>query len=138
MRGFFQRFNNSVQRFMYGRYGIDELGSFMILVSLIIAALSFVPILSFLGFVPMVIIILSYIRCFSKNHTKRRNELDKYLKLKGRIRDWTSLRKRKHRDRKTHRYFKCKLCKKILRVPKGKGKIEIICPKCRSRIIKKT
>ncbi len=138
MRGFFQRFNNSVQRFMYGRYGIDELGSFMILVSLIFAVLSFVPFLSLLGFAPMVIIILSYIRCFSKNHTKRRNELDKYLKLKGRLRDWVSLCKRKRRDKKTHRYFKCKLCKKILRVPKGKGKIEIICPKCRSRIIKKT
>ena len=42
------------------------------------------------------------------------------------------------RDRKTHRYYKCKSCKTVMRVPKGRGKIEITCPKCRMKVIKKT
>ena len=42
------------------------------------------------------------------------------------------------RSRKTHRYYKCQICKHWLRVPKGKGKIEITCPVCKYKIKRKT
>ncbi len=138
MRGWFQRFNNTVQRFMYGRYGIDEFGTFLLMTGMIFAVLSLIRPLIWLGFPAFVIIIWSYIRCFSKNFDKRRRELNKYWRVRNLVRDKFAFWKRRHAERKTHRYFKCKMCKTTMRVPRGKGKIEITCPKCKSKMVKKT
>ena len=42
------------------------------------------------------------------------------------------------KDRKNYIYFKCKNCKQELRIPKGKGKIKVICPHCKHEEIKKS
>ncbi len=137
MYGFFQRFNNSMRRFMYGRYGIDELGIFLLITGIVMSLLSsFSPLA--LSIPAMGIIIWAYARCLSKNHYKRRAELDKFLRLKRNARERYDLVRRIFRERKTHKHFRCKLCRTRLRVPKGKGKIEVTCPKCRARVIKKT
>ena len=137
MRGFFQRFNNTVQRFMYGRYGIDEFGSFLLITGMILAALSLFRPLFWLAIPAFAVIIYSYVRCFSKNFGKRQSELAKYWNIRSRVRDKLAFWKSKHRD-KTHRYYRCKICRTVLRVPRGKGKIAITRPKCKNKIIKKT
>ena len=43
----------------------------------------------------------------------------------------------RHAD-KEHKYFTCKNCKAICRVPVGKGNIVITCPKCGAQIRAKT
>ena len=37
-----------------------------------------------------------------------------------------------------HRYFDCPKCRQPVRVPRGKGKIMITCPKCKERFQRKT
>ena len=37
-----------------------------------------------------------------------------------------------------HRYFDCPKCHQMVRVPRGKGKISITCPRCREKFVKKT
>lgn len=137
MRGFFQRFNNTVQRFMCGRYGIDQLGTFSLTAGMVLAILSLFRPLVWLGIPTFAIIIWSYYRCFSKNFAKRQSELSKFWSIRNRVRDKLAFWKTKTQD-KTHRYYRCKTCRTVLRVPKGKGKIEITCPKCRNKIVKKT
>ena len=137
MRGFFQRFNNTVQRFMQGRYGVDEFGSFLLATGLILAFLSLFRLLFWLSIPALAILIWSYVRIFSKNFAKRQSELAKYWRIRSRVRDKFAFWKSKIKD-KNHRYYRCKLCRTVMRVPRGKGKIEITCPKCRSKIIKKT
>ena len=39
---------------------------------------------------------------------------------------------------RNNRYFNCPKCRQTVRVPRGKGKISITCPKCREKFIKKT
>lgn len=137
MRGFFQRFNNTVQRFMYGRYGVDEFGSFLLVTGLVLAFLSLFRLFFWLSIPALAILIWSYVRIFSKNFAKRQSELAKYWRIRSRVRDKLAFWKSKMKD-KNHRYYRCKLCRTVMRVPRGKGKIEITCPKCRSKIIKKT
>ena len=138
IRRFLVKFGEVMQRFMYGRYGIDQFGTFLLTAGMITAFLSLMRWFAWLGIISFFLIVWAYIRIFSKNFDKRRRELNFYLKSKYRIRERVDLIKRIFRERKTHRYLRCKLCKTRLRVPKGKGKIEITCPKCKNRMIKKT
>lgn len=70
-------------------------------------------------------------RCLSKNVRERQSENQKFLNEQ---KYW----KMKYEQRKTHKIFKCKGCGKIVRVPKGKGKIEITCPVCGTKTIRKS
>ncbi|WP_207645519.1 hypothetical protein [Marvinbryantia formatexigens] len=47
---------------------------------------------------------------------------------------YVELVKMNFEQRKTHRIFMCKVCGKKVRVPKGKGKIEITCPSCGNKM----
>ena len=140
MRGFFYRLGNTIQHFMRGRYGIDEFGSFLLFSGMLLSLLSLIGLKIFMWlWIPsFILIIWSYVRCFSKKIDKRRRELVRYQKIKNRIRDKFAYWRRRFRERKTHKYYRCRLCKTVLRVPKGKGKIEITCPKCKGRMTKKT
>ena len=131
MRGFFHRLGNTLQRFMYGRYGNDSLNTALMILSIILIFLSALPYCDILYAVAAVLWGFTIFRMFSRNITKRRQELQKYQSIVSKL-------KRRFADRKTHRYFKCKNCKTVLRVPKGKGKIKISCPKCHTEIIRKT
>ena len=41
-------------------------------------------------------------------------------------------------QKKIYKFYTCGQCGQKVRVPKGKGKIEITCPKCRNTFIKRT
>ncbi len=117
-------------RFMYGRYGADELYRFLTVVFYILFIINL-----FLGSyilataVTALLIFMTY-RVFSKNIVKRRAENEKYLVLKRRFDNYVKLRKNKWRDRKTHVYKKCPHCGAVLRFPKKKGKHSASCPSC--------
>lgn len=119
-----------LQRFMAGRYGTDKLNNLILVLGLVFCVASmFMPV----GIPVLVMTALAYLcsflvifRSFSRNTYKRYRENRRYLALIERIKD---------RD---HRYFSCPKCKQSVRVPKGKGKIAITCPKCREKFIQKT
>ena len=136
MRYYLNKLIFSINEFMYGRYKGDELNRFLAIVYLIIWVISFFPYLRFLQLINTLIFILIFYRAFSKNIYARQKELNSYLKIKNKIKSQINFTKQKHKNRKTHLYFKCSNCKSNLRVPKGKGKIEITCPKCNITMIK--
>ena len=138
MRNFLERLRYKTATFMYGRYGNDELTKFLMILALILMVISWLPNLGLVYFVALALIIWSLFRSFSRNLEKRRRERERYLKLRKPIADFFKLSKNKWRDRKTHVYFKCKKCRAVLRVPKGKGSIVVICTRCKDRIEKET
>lgn len=138
MRNFLQNFAYKLQRFMIGRYGTDELNILLSIIGFILVILSFVPPMRFLYIPAFILLLFSLFRSYSRNISARQKERRIYLNLKYKISSPFSLTAKKWRDRKTHKYYRCKKCKAIMRVPKGKGKIEITCPKCANKIIKKT
>ena len=123
-------FVNSIQRMMMGRYGHDRLNVALLVVGLIMTVVSMfvrirlvVLVTTLLSYV---FLILALIRCFSRNTYKRYNENRRYLLLVDRLKD------------RNNRYYSCPKCRQTVRVPRGKGKIAITCPKCREKFIKKT
>jgi hypothetical protein len=123
-----------LRRFMFGRYGGDELSKALLVLSVILLLImNFVPkdlrFLTILAYIPVIICMF---RIFSRNIYKRRNENYKYLKIKNNIVMWFKNNINRIKTLKNYKYYTCSNCKQKLRVPRGKGKISITCPKCNS------
>ena len=133
-----QNMGRKMQTAMYGRYGFDELSQVLSLLALACVIAGLFVDTGILSTIALVLYFYSIFRMYSKNIPKRRKELDAYYRLTNPVKSWFRLQKRKFAERRTHRYFRCSHCKTSLRVPRGKGKIKIRCPKCSTEIIKKT
>ena len=130
IRGLGEKITKGMRNFMMGRYGTDKLNIAILGAGLIICLLVMfikVPLLDLL------LTVLSYglmiwaiFRSLSRNTYKRYQENRKYLRFLERIKD------------REHRYYDCPRCRQPVRVPRGKGKIAITCPKCKEKFIKKT
>ena len=120
---------NALQRFMYGRYGTDQLHIGLIIAYLVLLVLSMLPGLGLLELPALALLVWSLFRMLSRNHAARRAENAKFLKLAGPVIRWYRLRRTIRQD-KEHRYFKCPNCGQQLRVPKGKGTIRVTCRGC--------
>lgn len=127
-----------LQQFMVGRYGNDEFTLFLSIAGLILGLLANFKYLGFLYYIGAILIFFGLFRSLSKNYNARRKELNWYLLWSTKPKAEIKLLINRIQERETHRYFKCKNCKAVLRVPKGRGKIEITCPKCKAKVIKKT
>ena len=127
-----------LQQFMVGRYGNDEFTLFLSIAGLILGLLANFKYFGFLYYIGAILIFFSLFRTLSKNYNARRKELNWYLLWSAKPKAEIKLLINRIQERETHKYFKCKKCKAVLRVPKGRGKIEITCPKCRAKVIKKT
>jgi hypothetical protein len=127
-----------LKRFMMGRYGGDQLSVVLLVLSIfltILARLINLPLLAFIAYIPLGICIY---RMFSRDISKRSMENYKFAMLVSPLYTWFRKTRQRVKDTKTHKYFKCQNCKTTLRVPKGKGKIIITCPKCKIQFTKKT
>jgi len=137
IRRFLYNFGYKYRNFMIGRYGNDELNTFLLIIALVFMFMSRVPQLIFLYFVAFLILIFSCFRMYSRNISKRYEEKMKFLKLKNKFMIFYRIKSDAWKHRKTHKYFSCKNCKASIRVPRGVGKIEVTCPKCKKKVIKK-
>lgn len=125
-------------RFMTGRYGVDQLSKTLLFVSLAALLISSFSGIQVLYWIAIVLLVICYIRIFSRNITKRYAENMKYLEMTGKVKSYFKGIKTRFQQRKIYRFYKCPQCKQNIRVPKGKGKICITCPKCRTEFIKKS
>ncbi len=125
--------------FMYGRYGVDAFGKFTIICTLVVMFLasvthSWVGILFTL--ISWLLIGYSYYRMMSRDISKRSSENQIYLDYQYKFKIIASRFIRNMKIRKTHHIYKCPTCKQKIRIPRGKGRIEIRCPKCHTKFIK--
>ena len=127
-----------IGRFMAGRYGNDKLNQFMMAVFLGCAVLNLFVRNAYVSTVlnswECLLILLVYIRMFSRNISKRYAENQKYLALENRLRRFWGQKRYLIQQRKEYHIYKCPGCKQKIRIPRGKGKISIRCPKCGEEI----
>ncbi len=121
---------------MYGRYGVDELTRFILMFDCLLMVISFLIRSDILNFACIIIIVLCYIRMFSRNHSKRYAENQIYLKYRNIVSSQIAQLKYNMKQSKIYHIYKCPSCKQKIRVPRGKGKISISCPKCKNEFIK--
>ena len=141
MRNFFFKLQNALMRFMYGRNGSDHLNRALLVVylalwllgSIITAIAKSSLVYSILNILMTILAVVLLWRMLSKNLVRRQAENARFLAwwypTKNRI-----IGVKQRRADKAHKYFTCKHCRTICRVPVGKGKIIITCPKCGAQI----
>ncbi len=127
-----------LRRFLYGRYGNDELNKSMLGLGIVLLVAEWLTGWKLISAAVTVILALCYFRMFSRNISARTIENRKFLAVAGPVIGKLKSASMRISDRKEHKYYKCPGCKMRLRVPKGKGKISIECPHCHTRFIKKT
>ena len=127
-----------MQRFMAGRYGNDQLNQFIFRVAIISMVLEIITRQSLFYTLTLVLLILAYVRVFSRNINKRYEENMKFLQKKDAILNKFRRQKYYAAQRRNFHIYTCPQCKQKIRIPKGKGKISITCPKCRTSFIKKS
>ena len=130
IRQFLQQLGYRFRNFMVGRYGTDKLNMVILsagLAACLISAFFRNPQINLLlTAVSYGLMFWALFRSFSRNTYKRYNENRRFLLMIDRIKD------------RSNRYYSCPKCRQTVRVPRGKGKIAITCPKCKERFVKKT
>ena len=132
---------NWLQKVMAGRYGVDEFNRCLnttALISLVLSIL-FKGVLGMLFWLLAILsLIYSYFRMFSRKTYRRRAENNAYLTLRYTMTRKFSGFKQRMQQKKYYRFYKCPKCGITTRVPKGKGKIRITCPKCGEIFVRKS
>ena len=123
---------------MIGRYGPDQLNMALIILAIVVGILANIIKLNVITLLSYLLLILAIFRMLSRNMAARRRENDRFLKL------WWPIRQKlrgffgRAKDSRNYRFFKCPGCRNTLRVPRGNGKIQITCPRCGERFIKRS
>lgn len=125
-------------QFMQGRYGVDSLnrtitwGLFaVVVVNLFIRS-------HVLNLISLLLIFYLYFRMFSRNYTKRYQENQWFTGKIAPVKRFFVRQKSHAVQRKSYRLYKCPKCRQMVRVPKGKGRIAICCPKCQEEFIRRS
>lgn len=129
-RQFTAKLSAAIRNFMSGRYGTDRLNMVILCAGLVTSLLSA---WTRSAAIDLTCLVLSYglmiwaiCRSLSRNTYARYQENRKFLQFWSRLKD------------RRNRYFDCPKCRQVVRVPRGKGKIAITCPRCKEKFIKKT
>lgn len=129
-------------KFMYGRYGTDRLNMFLLIVLIVCAGLNLFVRNGYFSIVmsswETLLIVLIYYRMFSRNIQKRYVENQKYLSLENKVKRFFGRTKYIQEQRKDFHIYTCPQCRQKIRIPKGKGKISVRCPKCGAEFVKKS
>lgn len=126
------------QRFMQGRYGTDNFNRFLSVICMVFLIISMFSRHRIWFGLALALLIYNYFRMFSRNIARRYAENQKYLEMTAALRRNFFKRKNELEQRKTHHIYRCPECRQKIRVPRGRGRIEIRCPKCNAKFIKKS
>lgn len=119
-----------IKRWLGNRNGVDELASLTGVLSCLLYLTGTLTRIEVLGLMSAVLLIYSMFRIFSDRSDKRREENQKLLEARWKLINKLNKRKSRLTSRRQYKYFKCPECRQTLRIPRGKGKVDVTCPKC--------
>ncbi len=118
---------------MAGRNGPDNISIVVFVATVVLYMINGLLRLGVISIICLILFAYCFYRMFSKNIVKRRAEDAKFMNIFSPVKEVFKQKINQIKSSKTHKFFKCPSCKNVLRVPRGKGKIHITCPKCGQR-----
>lgn len=127
-----------LKKLMQGRYGVDELSRMLVYASFVVMLIGSFTKNPYINLVGFMVIIYAYSRIFSKNHRLCSSQNLKYMQVRDGFLRKIANQIQIMKLSKTYRVYSCPGCRQLVRVPKGKGRVEVKCPKCGAKFSKKS
>lgn len=135
-------FRQRMIHFMQGRYGVDQLSNFLIWTAVFLSIFTILVKMPVLQIISWLMIIYAYVRIFSRKINKRYTQNQRFLDSTWGIRNaFAKIKYRFKYGKQTaepYRIYKCRKCGQKIRIPRGKGKILVTCPKCKYQFKRKS
>ncbi len=127
-----------LRRWMQGRYGMDEFGNFLVWTTLVLMIVNLFAGVWVIYWIAIALLFFSYSRVLSRNYARCSAQNRWYLNRTRKIRELFSKASSRRMMRRQYHIYTCKQCRQKIRIPKGKGKIIVTCPKCKHEFVKKS
>ncbi len=128
-----QSFSERFANWMRGRNGADELSMAIVVLSALLLVINLFAHTRFLPFIALALALYACWRDSSKNLAARRKENRAFLKLLGPAAQWIKNPRATMDERRSYKHLTCPSCGQQMRVPRGKGKMRVTCPKCKNK-----
>lgn len=116
-----------------GRQGPDDLAVFSVDVAVVVLLISLLTGIGWISWIALALVIYAMFRIQSRNLGARAQENEKFLKALGPVRPWIQNPRAAWTELRTYKHVRCTSCKQRVRVPRGKGKLRVTCPKCKTK-----
>lgn len=126
-------FRERLIRFMYGRYGTDQLNTALLVIYFLLLLINIFISNIILPIFMWVVLVYSLFRSLSRNIYARQKENMFFLKLWRPVKSSLALSLRRLMEIRTNRFRRCTNCRIILRLPRRTGKHTVRCPRCKQR-----
>ena len=123
---------------MRGRNGVDELGNFALGLALVLVIANVFLRTFVMSVLALVLMGYAWWRMSSKNLSAREGENRAFVSLLGPIRPWVRNPRAAFAEARAYKHFKCPSCGQRVRVPRGKGKLRVRCPRCAEKFEART
>ena len=127
------KFKEKLASFMYGRYGPDQLGNFMMWTYIVLLLVNLFTGSILIYTAALILMFLTFFRMFSRNIAARNKENLNFFAIKKKFTSFFKLQFDRVRDMRKRVYKKCPSCKAIVRLPRSSGKHAVVCPSCKKR-----
>ena len=119
-----------VAEWLRGRQGPDDLATFCVNVAIVVVVVNLFARTSWLGWVALALVVYAMFRIQSKNLGSRARENEAFLNALGPVRPWVQNPRAAWAELRSYKHARCSSCKQKVRVPRGKGKLRVTCPRC--------
>jgi len=125
-------FEEKMRTWLTGRNGADELATFIICCALVVVVANIFLNTAFLSVLALALMVYAWWRMSSKNVNARMRENRAFAELLGPVRPWIKNPVAAFTEARSYKHLRCPSCSQRMRVPRGKGKLRVRCPKCRA------
>ncbi len=126
-------FERKAMQWMAGRLGPDDLVRFSTDLAVVLCVVELFVHTTWLGVASLVLLAYSVWRMSSKNLGPRARENERFLKMLGPVRPWFQNPRAAWTESRTYKHVTCPSCGQHVRIPRGKGKLRVTCPKCHEK-----
>lgn len=113
-----------------GRQGPDDLAVFCVDLAVVVLLVNVFARVTWLGWAALLLVAYAMFRIQSKNLGARSRENAAFLKGLGPVRPWVQNPRAAWGELRTYKHVRCASCHQRVRVPRGKGKLRVTCPRC--------
>lgn len=132
------KIREKLRQFMTGRYGMDQMNRFLLYAVMAVILINIFVRSGILEVLEIAGLVYLYFRMLSKNVDRRYQENQVFVRRTFKMTEGVNRWKFRMQEGRKFHIYKCPGCGQKVRVPRGRGKISIHCPKCGGDFVKRS